>query len=140
MALYNPRFPHTLVLLRPVVDSYGDPVYDEEGDPTYQAVSIERVVYEDEECYNPQYNAFGELVTEMVEELPFGYRTSTGGLKESGEVIVADQKIGLPKIITKINTGDLIRLTDDVRTYYGKVMKAMSYNWGSNIWFNDVKN
>lgn len=140
MSLYNPRFPYTLVVERAVVDEYGSPAFDANGDPTYEVVEIEKVVYTDEECYNPAFTDTGEFLTETVTELNYGYRTSTGGLREAGEVIVADQKIAIPKVVSGINTGDILILTDNVRTYRGQVLKMMSYNWGANIWFNDVKN
>jgi len=111
---------------------------DDSGDYTPSAVQMVRVVYD--ENYNPRRNADGSFVTETVTEMPWGYRTATGGLKTAGEVIVADYKISTPMMLTDLPTGSVLILTDYTHTFRVKVLKMTTYNWGTNIWVDNIKN
>lgn len=202
---YNPRWPHTFVILPEYLDENGLPITDENGipvtspdyTPTEQVTrghigdgdigredppeggsgsgssglapitgpddhkepidpssgeepsedptddgpapgSMVRVVYDD--YYNPRRNSDGSFVTETVTEMPWGYRTSTGGLKTAGEVIVADYKISTPMMLTELPTGTILVLTDYTHTFRMKVLKMTTYNWGTNIWGDNIKN
>lgn len=111
---------------------------DDPTDDTPAPGSMVRVVYDD--YYNPRRNADGSFVTETVTEMPWGYRTSTGGLKTAGEVIVADYKISCPMMLTELPTGTVLVLTDYTHTFRMKVLKMTTYNWGTNIWGDNIKN
>lgn len=157
---YNPRWPHTFTVVTefldengiPITDENGVPVTDENGVPITDAgdlptpdddsasggMEMERIVYDDN--YNPRRNADGSFITEKVTEMPWGYRTATGGLKTAGEVIVADYKISAPMMLTELPTGTVLMLTDYTHTFRVKILKMTTYNWGTNIWVDNIKN
>lgn len=140
---YNPRFPFTLQVLRPALDEYGQPVFDDTtGDATYTALPLAKVVMtdDDEDCGDPTFDAEGNFVTEDVTEIRWGYRTSTGGFRDSGDVSEADFKIATEMFTTPLNTGDVVVMTDYDRVWNMEVLKKTTYNWGTNIWVKDVKN
>lgn len=135
--MYNPRWPHTFRVLSESLDGNGIPVTDSEGKPIRSAMPLEKVVYDGN--WNPTFSSDGSFVTETVTEMPWGYRTSTGGLRTSGEVIVADYKISCPMFLTDIPTGTMLEMTDYQRTFRTKVIKVTTYNWGTNLWVDNVK-
>ena len=130
---YNPRFPHTLRGYRESLDANGDPVVDEKGDPVLVAIVFKKVVCDVNG--NPTFHADGSFVTEDVTVMPWGYRTSTGGIKASGEVFETDFKVACPMFITPLEEGLVLELTDYSHTFTAQVQKCTSYNWGTNIWF-----
>lgn len=132
----NPRFPHCLQVIRVSEDEYGQPIYDEGGNPVYEVLPLDVVKTLDGE---PQ-RRYGELVTVKSNGISFGYRTSTQNTSTAGDVIVSDFKIATPMFTTPLRSGDILELTDYERTFRGYVVKKMTFNWGSNIWFNEVKN
>lgn len=136
--MYNPRWPHTFTIIGETLDSNGLPVTDENGDPVVEPVSVERIVYD--YAWNPIHDVSGNFVTETVTEVPWGYRTATGGLRTSGEVIVADYKISCPMLLTDIPTGTHLILTDYTHSFHVKVLKVTTYNWGTNLWVDNIKN
>ena len=115
-----------------------EPSDDEPEEKIPSAVQMVRIIYDDN--YNPRRNADGSFVTETVTEMPWGYRTATGGLKTAGEVIVADYKISAPMMLTELPTGTILMLTDYTHTFRVKVLKMTTYNWGTNIWVDNIKN
>lgn len=136
--MFNPRWPHTLTILGESLDTNGLPVTDDNGDPVENVLPVERICYDS--AWNPLRSADGSFKTETVSSVPWGYRTSTGGIKASGEVIVADYKISCPMLLTDIPTGTLLSLTDSTHTFRATVLKATTYNWGTNLWIDNVKN
>lgn len=136
--MYNPRWPHTFRVLSESLDSDGMPVVDSKGKPVRTYRSLERVEYGPD--WNPRRRPDGSFVTESVERMPWGYRTSTGGLKTSGDVIVADYKVSCPMMLTELETGTVLELTDYTHTFRAKVLKMTTYNWGTNLWLDNVKN
>lgn len=136
--MYNPRWPHTFVIKGESLDENGLPVTDDQGRPVESEVTLKKCIYDSN--WNPRFNSDGTYAYEEVTAMPWGYRTSTGGLKTAGEVIVADYKISTPKCLTEIPTGTILELTDDTHTFLGKVMKFTTYNWGTDIWIDNVKN
>lgn len=136
--MYNPRWPHTFSILAESLDEYGHPVTDEMGNPVYGTKQVERIVYDPN--WNPRRNPDGSFQTEYVEQVPWGFRTSTGGMKTSGEVWVADYKISCPMLLTDIPSGTILIMTDYVRSFRVKVVKMTTYNWGTNIWVDNIKN
>ena len=135
---YNPRWPHTFKVVSESLDADGLPVTDENGDPVVGTMSLERIVYGDD--YDPRRRPDGSFVTEMVDEMPWGYRTSTGGLHTAGEVIVADYKCSCPMLLTELPTGTVLEMTDYTHTFRAKLLKMTTYNWGTNLWLDNVKN
>lgn len=130
---YNPRWPHTFVAYTPTLDDYGIPVTDSEGNPTFSAMEMELVTTDDD--LNPVF-VDDEMVTETVTEMSWGYRTSTGGIKDSGEVFKADFKISCPMFVTDLPEGTKLALTDYTHTFEGIVKKVTTYNWGTNVWID----
>lgn len=139
---YNPRFPHTLRVLRPELDEYGQPRLDENGDAIFHTMSIHKVVTIDDGDggWEPVLRLDGSFETEIVDTIAWGYRTSTGGFHDSGEVAEANYKIATQPFTDHLYTGDVLEMTDYDRTFRVEVLKKTSYNWGANIWMKDVKN
>jgi len=137
--MYNPRWPHKFQIIADALDENGLPVTDEYGDPVEgSALSVKVIRYDGQ--WNPMRNPDGSFATDTVTEIPWGYRTATGGIKESGDVIVADYKISCPMLLTDIPTGTQITMTDYIHTFRAKVIKQTTYNWGTNLWVDNVKN
>ena len=156
--MYNPRWPHTFRVVvesldangLPVTDANGDPVIgipvlDQQGNPVLvdgkpkmKDMELTRIVYDS--AWNPRRNPDGSFVTEMVTDMPWGYRTSTGGLKTAGEVIVADYKVSVPMMLTELPSGTILQMTDYTHTFRAKLLKMTTYNWGTNMWLDNIKN
>lgn len=135
--MFNPRFPHKLSVLRVRKNRYGEPETDDKGNPYYDTITLDKVVVYD--CI-PLTDENGKFLTEKVTEIEFGYRTSSRDTSTQGDVVVSDYKIALPMFTTPILTGDILEIDDFDRTYRGEVVKKLTTNLGSNIWFNEVKN
>ena len=131
--MYNPRWPHTLTVYSESLDERGRPITDAEGNPVQTPMTLTRVRYDSK--WNPIRTVSG-FATEEVTELPWGYRTSTGGIKDSGEVFAADYKISTPMMITHLPEGTIVTLTDYDNTFTAVVKKQTTYNWGTNIWLD----
>ena len=136
--MYNPRWPYTFIVICESLDENGLPVTDDEGNPVVSEMTLQKVVYDGQ--MNPRRSVDGLFVTEEVTVMPWGYRTSTGGMRTSGEVIVADYKISCPMFITDLPTGTVLEMTDAVKTFRVKVVKMTTYNWGTNIWVDNIMN
>lgn len=136
--MYNPRWPFIFTAYRQALDANGLPVTDENGDPVSSVIPLERVICDS--AGNPLKGADGVFRTETVTEMPWGYRTSTGGIKDSGDVFQLDFKISCPKFVTHLPEGTILKLTDDDHTFHAVVKKKTSYNWGSNIWIDELGN
>ena len=136
--MYNPRWPHTFSVVGESLDTNGLPIVDEYGDPTTSVVSVNVAEYDPQ--WNPRFNVDGTIATKSVTDVPWGYRTSTGGIKASGDVIVADYKISCPMLLTDLPTGTVLTMTDSVKTFRVKVVKMTTYNWGTNLWVDNVLN
>ena len=136
--MYNPRWPHTFIVLGASLDENGLPVTDEYGDPVTETLPVEAILYDGK--WNPRRNPDGSFRTESLEVIPWGYRTSTGGMKTSGEVYVADYKISCPMLLTDLPAGTVLIMTDSVKTFRVKVVKMTTYNWGTNIWCDNILN
>lgn len=134
--MYNPRFPHTVVIKRVKMDEAGEPICNAVGELVYETLRVQAVEMFDDE---PVRNEDGSFRTYMTDSLPFGYRTATQNVKQAGDVVVADFKIATPMFLTPLNYGDRLVLTDFDRTYVGSVVKKQTFNLGSNIWFDDIK-
>jgi len=156
--MYNPRWPYKFCVYDTNLDENGIPMTDSNGDPLMTRylvdserrrltekdgkhltvpkgpMQLERVICDSRG--NPTFHADGTFVTEVVEEMPWGYRTSTGGIKDSGEVFRTDFKISCPMMLTHLEEGTILNLTDATHTFVGIVKKMTTYNWGTNIWLD----
>ena len=135
--MFNPRFPHTLVVKRVRKDSTGELVYDANGDAIIDTVSLLCVEMSDSE---PVRDANGSFVTYEANSINFGYRTSAKNTTTAGDVIVSDFRIACPMFLTEILADDILELTDYERSYKGKVVKKTTFNLGTSIWFDEVRN
>ena len=135
--MFNPRFPHMLRAWRARRDSNGDPVTDDDGDPIYDIVSLKAVVMIDS---MPVMRSDGSFDTEVIEWINFGYRTQGKNTKDTVDVVVSDFKLATPIFLTHLEPGDRVEIKDYERSYWGEVVKKMTFNLGSNIWINEVKN
>ena len=156
--MYNPRWPHTFKVLVESLDANGNPVTDANGNPVYgipvlddmgnpvvvngvpkmRDMELSRIVYDS--AWNPRRNPDGTFATVSVTDVPWGYRTSTGGMKTSGEVWVADYKISTPMLLTDLPSGTVLLMTDYVHSFRVKVVKMTTYNWGTDLWVDNIKN
>lgn len=134
----NKRWPHTFSVFSQELDSRGRPVTDDEGNPVSTAMPLEIAVYLS--GYRPKRRAGGAILTKTVTEVPWGYRTSTGGIKDSGDVFQTDFKISCPMLFTDLPEGTVLRLTDYTHSFNAVVKKCTTYNWGTNIWFDNPGN
>lgn len=128
--MFNPRFPHTLRVLR----SNGT---DEEGNPLFVQIPLDVVVMRGG---LPVTQADGSFLTEIADTLPFGYRTQGRNTKDTTDVEVADYKLSTPMFLTPLKSTDVVEMTDYDRTYRCDVVKKATFNLGSNIWVNEIKN
>ena len=159
---YNPRWPYILRVYDTNRDANGIPKTDENGDPIedrylkdadgkyltdsdgkYLTVpggpmQLQRVVCD--RSGNPTFDSAGELVTETVEEIPCGYRTSTGGIKDSGDVFHSDFKMSVPMLKTHLEEGVIVAIIDKTHAFLAVVKKMTTYNWGTNIWIDRYGN
>ena len=134
--MFNPRFPHTLKVKR-VRMTAGQPEIDIDGNVVYDYLTLTLVEMADEE---PVRNAEGAFVTFTAESVGFGYRTASANTQTAGDVVKADFKIACPMFLTELRYDDILELTDYDRTYEGKVVKKTTFNLGTNIWFDEIKN
>ena len=135
--MYNPQFPHSLRVVRNCIDEHGDPITDDEGNPIAGYVTLTAVVMVDSQ---PTFDADGNFITEDVDCIPFGYRQSSLNTMRAGDVIVSDYKISCPIFLTPLNPGDILELTDYEKTFRGVVVKKDTFNLGTLIWFDRIKN
>lgn len=135
--MFNPRFPHTLRVWRTRKNDHGEPMTDAEGNPVQDIVSIKKVVMIDSE---PVVRSDGSFDTELVDTIEFGYRTQGKNTRETVDVQVSDFKLATPMFLTHLEPGDKVEIWDYERSYWGEVVKKATFNLGSNIWINEVKN
>lgn len=136
--MYNPRWPHTFTAYRERLDERGRPVTDENGEPVLDSITIEKVVMDS--SGNPVFGVDGRPKTKMVESVPWGYRTSTGGIRAAGDMFSTDFKISCPMLMTHLEEGTILKCTDYTHTFSVLVEKTTTYNWGTNIWYKDPGN
>lgn len=135
--MFNPRFPHTLRVWRYRKNSYGEPMTDSSGNPVQDIVKLKAVVMIDGA---PVVRSDGSFDTELVDTISFGYRTQGKNTRETVDVVVSDFKLATPMFITHLEPGDRVEIWDYDRTFWGEVVKKATFNLGSNIWINEVKN
>ena len=136
--MYNPRWPHTFSVYTQSLDARGLPVTDDEGNPVDTKMTLKQVAYDSQ--WNPRRNPDGTFKYTEVTDMPWGYRTATGGIKDSGDIFKADYKISCPMMLSHLPEGTVIVLTDYDNTFHAVVKKQTTYNWGTNIWLDDPGN
>lgn len=122
------------------MDDEGTVITDDEGNPVYEVVKLRKALLADEWSGEPMRDSAGAFITEEVEQINFGYRTNGKNTKDTLDVMVSDYKLGVPLFLTALFPGDMAEITDYDRTFWGEVVKKTSYNLGSNIWINEVRN
>lgn len=135
--MFNPRFPHKLRVWRSRKDEYGGAVTDDEGNEILDIVPLYKVTMIDN---LPLVLSDGSFDTEPTEWIEFGYRTGGKNTKDTSDVMVSDYELSTPMFITTLESGDRIEIKDYDRTYWSEVVKKMTFNLGSNIWVNEIKN
>ena len=135
--MFNPRFPHTLQITREKIGEDGLPMTDENGDIIREVVPITCVEMMDNE---PVLNSDGSFRTYVADSIPFGYRTASESVRKSLEVVAAEYRLACPMFLNTIGTYEYLKLTDYDRTFYAKVIKKATFNLGTNIWIDEVKN
>lgn len=135
--MFNPRFPHTLRVWRNRKNDYGEPLTDADGNPVQDIVRLKKVVMIDSE---PVVRSDGSFDTELVDTIEFGYRTQGKNTRDTVDVQVSDYKLATPMFVTPLEPGDKVEIWDYDRSYWGEVVKKATFNLGSNIWVNEVKN
>lgn len=135
--MFNPRFPHKLRVWRSRKDEYGGAVTDDEGNEILDIVPLYKVTMIDN---LPLVLPDGSFDTEPTEWIEFGYRTGGKNTKDTSDVMVSDYELSTPMFITTLESGDRIEIKDYDRTYWSEVVKKMTFNLGSNIWVNEIKN
>lgn len=135
--MFNPRFPHILRVWRSRKDADGMAVTTDEGDEILDTVMLSKVTMIDN---RPIILADGSFDTAPTEWMEFGYRTGGKNTKDTSDVMVSDYELATPMFITALNAGDKVEIKDYDRTYWGEVVKKQTFNLGSNIWVNEVKN
>lgn len=134
--MFNPRFPHAFRVWRVRKNNHGEPVTDADGDPIYDIVRIKAAVVLDN---RPMMRSDGSFDTEILEWVSFGYRTQGKNTKDTSDVMVSDYRLSTVPLATYIEPGDRLEIKDYMRTYWGNVVKMMTFNLGSNIWVNEIK-
>lgn len=135
--MFNPRFPHMLRVWRSRKDANGMAVTNDEGDEVLDIVMLSKVTMIDN---RPMILADGSFDTTPTEWMEFGYRTGSKNTKDTLDVMVSDYELASPMFITALNAGDKVEIKDYDRAYWGEVVKKQTFNLGSNIWVNEVKN
>lgn len=110
---------------------------NKDGDPIYDIVRVQKAVVIDDK---PVMRSDGSFETELSEWVSFGYRTQGKNTRDTTDVMVSDYKLATAPLMTYIQPGDRVEIKDYMRTYWGEVVKMMTFNLGSNIWINEVKN
>lgn len=135
--MFNPRFPHTLSIKRARKGEDGMPITNDDGDFIYDTVSLVCVKMSN---YHPMFDAEGNFITFEQNCINFGYRTANRNTRSTGDVIVSDHHIACPMFLTEILVDDVLELKDYDRTYTGKVIKKITFNLGTDIYFDEIKN
>lgn len=134
----NPRFPHTLTVYRAKRDSSGNIVLDVNGDPTYEVLPLDKVALSD--GYMMRTSEGVPIIESQVNSIACGYRTNTRNTSEYGDVVVYNVTLHTPPFTTPLLFDDILEITDYERTYRAKMVKKMTFNWGTDIWFDEVRN
>ena len=132
---YNPRFPHTLRVLRlQVVD--GVPSVNPDGTPDYRPVAFALVTTVDGV---PLRDAKGFITTEAT-EIPYGYRDANRNTTEYGDVTNKQRVLHCPMFLGEVQFGDVVEMTDYEGTKRMRAVKKVAFNFGSNLFVDELGN
>lgn len=134
----NPRFPHRLKVYRPDKDGNGKYILDENGNPTYSLVELSIVAMSDGWMMRNSEGA--PIVEKMATSISCGYRTNTRNLAEMGDVVVYNVTLHCPPFLTPLYFDDILEITDYERTFRAKMVKKVTFNWGTDIWYDEIRN
>ena len=135
MSWSNKRWPHSLTCQTPVLDESGNPAFDENGLPSYENITFAVATYNG---YAVIRDTDGNPVEEELSELPFGYRTTTESTSKVNKSAYYDRKLSCPLFSTPLPFGAVLVLTDAERSYKATLVKKDSFNWGSNLYINEI--
>jgi len=138
MSQNNPRYPFSVTVKRPKVVS-GEVVQDNRGDVTYEAVALS-IVALDAMGYMMRTSGGVPIIASTATSICCGYRVDSKSTADAGAVAVHDVILHTPPFTTELLYGDILEITDYDRTYRAKVVKKMTYNMGSAIWADEIKN
>lgn len=110
---------------------------DKDGNPIKEIIRLKKVVMIDEQ---PIVRSDGSFDTELVDTINFGYRTQGKNTRDTVDVQVSDFKLATPMFTTPLEPGDMAEITDYDRSFWGEIVKKATFNLGSNIWINEVRN
>ena len=43
-------------------------------------------------------------------------------------------------MLTELPSGTILQMTDYTHTFRAKLLKMTTYNWGTNMWLDNIKN
>lgn len=133
----NPRFPHKFSVLRPRRVN-GEVVFDSSGDVEYDTLQLVPCATYDGDMLRDSDGA--PITLDAVDILSCGYRTSQRNVREAGDVVVNTLVLHTPPFITPLEYGDILEITDYERTYRATVVRKVLFNYGANIWFDEIHN
>lgn len=135
--MFNPRFPHTMYVLRAKTTPDGGLAYGVDGQPAYERLQLTLVEMSDSE---PIRDTDGNFVKYTADEVSFGYRTSSQNTSRAGDVVQADFKLACPMFLTDLRPDDVLVLKDYEREFRAVVVKKTTFNLGTNVWVNEARN
>lgn len=135
--MFNPRFPHTMYVLRAKTTPDGGLAYGVDGQPAYERLQLTLVEMSDSE---PVRDTDGNFVKYTADEVSFGYRTTSQNTSRAGDVVQADFKLACPMFLTELRPDDVLVLRDYEREFRAVVVKKTTFNLGTNVWVNEARN
>ena len=53
---------------------------------------------------------------------------------------MSDFKLATPMFFTELLYDDIIEITDYDKSYKARLVKKTTFNWGTNIWIDEIRN
>lgn len=135
---HNPRFPFRFKVYRPRKGQDGKYVLDADANPIYDLVELSIVAMNDGRMVRDSEG--NPIIEKVVTEHKCGYRTNTRNLAEMGDVVVYNVTLHCPPFTTPLYFEDILEITDYDRTFRAKMVKKATFNWGTDIWFDEIRN
>lgn len=155
--MLNPRYPYSLRAFRTGTNQDGSAMTDAEGVPAEEALTVRRVAVGSDgyPAWRPLADGEdapeGSVAVELDggrwaaayedgESVPFGYRTMTRYSAFNSESMSCDYRISTPLLLTPLEVGDALELTDLSGTHRARVVKAQGFfSFGTVIWANEPR-
>jgi len=119
-------------------NNQGEIIYDANGDVTYEYISLSLLATIGGWVIR---NSSGSVIVDKtVSSVPCGYRTSTRNISEQGEVVSYNVTLHCPPFGTELFYDDILEITDYDRTYKARMVKKVTFNRGTAVWFDEIKN